>query len=397
MNSLFVGLLGALLSTNQPQSVSNLIQQKTGVALTIPNPSDPAQKELERLMAEDDTAMADVNKWIADNMAFAAKGAGESRAELNARIMARLNVVRKHYEDFLSRYPDFASGHLAYASFLNDIGDEEAARVQNEKAMQLDPKNPAAWNNMANYYAENGPITNAFVDLAKAIELDPHESVYYQNLGVMVYLYRPDAEAFYHLNEQQVFDKSIALYLKAMKLDPDNFSLATDFAEGYYVIRPFRTNEALEAWTNVLQIAHNDTERESVYIHLARVKMLVGRFAEARAQLAAVTNAQFASMKKTVGDAIDWRENQATNPAATDASSNILAASTNTASALTNASGTATNAMIAPTHRPVAFTNGPPALTNPPPFSTKMVAVMTNVPPDPPKPAPLKTAPPGKP
>lgn len=373
VNSLFVGLLGALLSTNQPQSVSNLIQQKTGVALTIPDPNDPAQKELDRLMAEDDTAMAQVNKWISDNMAFAEKGGGESRAELNARIMARLNAVRKQYDEFLNRYPDFAPGRLAYASFLEDIGDDEAARVQNEKAIQLDPKNPAAWNNMANYFAENGPITNAFFDLDKAIELDPNEPVYYQNLGVMVYLYRPDAENFYHINEQQVFDKSIALYRKAMKLDPDNFSLATDYAEGYYGIRPLRVGAALEAWTNTLQIAHNEAERESVYIHLARVKMLAGRFAEARAQLNAVTNAQFETMKKTVGDAINWRENQATNPAAADDPSTIAEPST--------------NSLSAPTNAPVALTNGPSALTSPTPSSAKIAAVTTHVPPGPLKPA----------
>ena len=101
-----------------------------------------------------------------------------------------------------------------------------------------------------------------------------------------VYLYRKDAKAFYHINEQQVFDKSLALYRKAMQLDPDNFPLATDYAESYYGIRPLRTNDALVAWTNALQIAHNDAEREGVYIHLARIKIAAGRFAEARAQLA---------------------------------------------------------------------------------------------------------------
>jgi phosphoribosyl-AMP cyclohydrolase len=68
-----------------------------------------------------------------------------------------------------------------------------------------------------------------------------------------------------------------------MQLDPDNFPLATDYAEGYYGIRPLRTNDALVAWTNTLHIAHDDIEREGVYIHLARIKMLAGRYAEARA------------------------------------------------------------------------------------------------------------------
>jgi tetratricopeptide (TPR) repeat protein len=314
MNQLLIGLMGALLATNQPQAVSNLIQQNAGVSVNIPNPNDPAEKELDQLMTEDDTAMAEVDKWIQDNNAFAAQGGGESTAELNQRIMARLDIVRKHYEDFLRRYPDFARGYLAYASFLNNIGDEEGAKVQDEKARKLDPKDPATWNNLGNYYGENGPITNAFVYYAKAIELDSNEPVYYQNLATMVYLYRTDAKAFYHIDEQQVFDKSLVLYRQAVRLDPDNFPLITDYAESYYGIRPLRTNDALVAWTNALQIAHDDIEREGVYIHLARIKMLAGRYAEARAQLDAVTNATYASLKQTLERAINWRKNQAANP-----------------------------------------------------------------------------------
>ena len=113
------------------------------------------------------------------------------RQELNARIVARLDLIRTNYEDFLQRYPNFARGHLAYASFLNNINDEEAAMLENEKARQLDPQNPAAWNNLANYYGEHGPMTNAFAYYAKAIELDPNESVYYQNLALVVYLLPP--------------------------------------------------------------------------------------------------------------------------------------------------------------------------------------------------------------
>ncbi|HKW31197.1 MAG TPA: hypothetical protein VJT54_17870, partial [Verrucomicrobiae bacterium] len=85
------------------------------------------------------------------------------------------------------------------------------------------------------------------------------------------------------------------------------------YAESYYGIRPLRTNDALVAWTNALQVAHDDVEREGVYIHLARIKMLAGRYTEARAQLDAVTNATYADLKQTVERAITWRENEATN------------------------------------------------------------------------------------
>lgn len=326
MNELLIGLVGALIATNQPLAVSNLIQQNAGVSVTIVNPNDPAEKELTQLMAGDEAALVEVDKWIRDNNAFVAQGAGEPREALNRRILARFEPVRKDYEDFLRRYPDFARGHLAYGSFLNDIGEEEAAGAQYEKAAQLDPKNPAAWNQLANYYGEHGPLTNAFVDYAKAIELNPAEPVYYQNLATTVYLFRKDARAFYGISEEQVFDKALALYRKAVQLAPDNFPLATDYAQTYYGIRPLRTNDALGAWTNALQIAHDDNEREGVYIHLARIKMAAGRFAEAHAHLNDVTNAAFADLKHRLEKNLAERENTATNPGAIGAFTNPPAA-----------------------------------------------------------------------
>jgi tetratricopeptide (TPR) repeat protein len=322
VNELLIGLVGALIATNQPLAVSNLIQQHAGVSVAMVNPNDPEEKELTQLMVGDDAALSEVDKWIRDNNAFADQGAGESKEALNLRIRARFNSVRKDYQDFLQRYPNFARGHLAYGSFLNDLGEEDAAAAEYQKAAEIDPKNPAAWNQLANYYGENGPVTNAFVDYAKAIDLNPAEPVYYQNFATTVYLYRKDAREFFGLSEEQVFDRALALYQQAMKLDPQNFLLATDYAESYYGIRPLRTNTALVAWTNALQIAHDDNEREGVYIHLARIKIAAGRFAEAREQLKAVTNAAFAEPRHRLERNLADRENGATNSEAIGVSTN---------------------------------------------------------------------------
>ena len=341
MGDLTIGLLGALLATNQPLAVSNLVQQQTGISIAIANPNDPTEQELHQLMEDDEAALAEVDRWIQTNNALAATGAGESKEALNLRIRARLDTVRTNYTSFLRRHPDSSRGYMAYGSFLDDIGDEEAGKVQFENAAQLDPKNPAAWNNLANYYGENGPLTNAFADYARAIELDPTEPVYYQNFATTVYLFRKDARAFYGISEQQVFDKALALYLKAMELDPDNFALAVDYAESYYGIRPLRTNEALVAWTNVLKVAHNEVEREGVFIHLARVKTAAGFFNEARAQLAAVTNDFYADLKRQLERNLVQRESAATNAAAISpdlqmVETNLLLTVTNDISALTN-------------------------------------------------------------
>jgi tetratricopeptide (TPR) repeat protein len=198
---------------------------------------------------------------------------------------------------------------LAYGCFLNDINREDDAVPQFEKARELDPKNPAPWNQLANYYGHKGPVKKAFEYYAKAIELDPKEPVYYQNMGTTVYLFRKDAKEFYNINEQQVFDKALALYNQAMKLDPQNFELAQDVAQTYYGIRPPRTEEALKAWTNCLNLAQAPLEREGVYLHLARWKLNAGRFAEAHQHLAMVTNPMYNDLKARLLRNLKKREN----------------------------------------------------------------------------------------
>lgn len=311
MNNLAIGLLSALLATNQPQAVSNVIQQETGIAVPLADQRDPAERELRELMMADDAAMDEVDGWIKTNSIPETNVV--ARTAFNQRIRARLDVVRKGYNDFLQRHPNNAHGYMAYGSFLNEIGEEDAAVVQYENAKQLDPKNPAVWNNLANYYGENGPLTNAFMDYAEAIRLDPSEPVYYENYATTVYLFRKDARAFFDINEQQVFDKALGLYRQAMKLAPKDFVLATDYAESYYGIKPLRTNDALVAWTNALNVARTDGEREGVELHLARVKISAGLYAEAQAHLDAVTNAIYSDLKRRLERSLNDHKNSATN------------------------------------------------------------------------------------
>lgn len=290
--------MGALLATNPGAATSNILQQTTGLEVSIPNPNDPVEQEYKKILDDDDAALAEVTKMAHDNSEAAAHGQGVSSAVLAGRVEARLAVVRKEYEDFLQKHPDHARAHIAYGSFLSDAQDEEAARKHYEIALQLDPKNPAAWNDLANLYSHTGPVSKMFEFYGKAIDLNSNEPVYYENLATVVYLYRTDARAYYHLtNDEPVFDKALHLYEKALALDPTNFPLATELAETYYGIRPTRTDAALNAWTNALNIATTQLEREGVYIHFARFKLNAGRFAEAHEDLARVSDPTLDELK----------------------------------------------------------------------------------------------------
>jgi len=340
MGDLTVGFLSALLATNQPAAVSNLVAEHTGVALPIVDTSDPAERELRNLMIGDDAAMDEVNGWISTN--------GISRADTNAvaafnqKIRTRFDVVKHDYDVFLRNHPDSARGFLAYGSFLHDIGDEEGARVQYENSKQLDPKNPAVWNQLANYFGEFGELTNAFAHYTEAIRLDPTEPVYYQNFATTVYLYRKDAREYYHINEQQVFDKALGLYQQAMKLAPDDLVLATDYAESYYGIKPYRTNDALISWTNALRVCKDENEREGVQLHLARTKIAFGYYDQAQGHLDTITNGVFADLKRRLIRSLADHKNPPTNDVA-DIAPTMVAAATNLNVTVTNTAIAATN------------------------------------------------------
>jgi tetratricopeptide (TPR) repeat protein len=308
VSNLLIGVLGAALATNQPAALSNLVTQTTGISVSVTDTNSPLAQELHKIEEQDDAAAAQVDDWIRENDEFAKKGAAIPKAELNARIRNKFEASRTAYKDFIQRHPDFAPARVAYASFLNDMGDEEGEFEQLQKARELDPTIPSVWNNLANYYGEHSPVTNAFACYEKAIQLDPTEPVYYDNFGTTVYLFRKDAREYYHLTEQQVFDKALGLYAAALKLDPTNFLRASDLAMSYYGIKPLRTNDALGAWTNALSLARDEVEREGVYIHFARIKGQIGQFDAARKQLEAVTNQMYADMKIRVTRSINEKE-----------------------------------------------------------------------------------------
>lgn len=352
MNELTIGLLGALLATNQPAAVSNLVHEQTGVALPIA--ADATEQALRTVMIADDATLDEIHDWINTNQI--PRTDTNAIALLNARIQARLDQQKQNYEIFLRNHAESARGFLAYGTFLNDIGDEDGAKVQYQNSKQLDPKNPAVWNQLANYYGHNGALTNAFTHYEEAIRLNPTEPVYYQNFATTVYLYRKDVREFYGLNEQQVFDKALGLYRQAQQYAPRDLVLATDYASSYYGIKPFRTNDALAAWTNALAICQDENERQGVTLHLARTKILAGFYDEAQGQLDTVTNAAFAGLRKRLERSLADHK----NPPPPE----IEAAATNSAPALTNSVVLETNVHS----EAIRLTTGTNLLTAPPPL-----------------------------
>jgi tetratricopeptide (TPR) repeat protein len=322
VNDLLIGLLSALVATNPPAAVSNLVQKKTGLSVAVADPNDPVERALKKLMTDDNAAQAEVDAWIEARNQSGTKQTDVERAAFNLRIKQKFEPVKRGYEELLAAHPNHAESRLAYGSFLNDIGDEEGAETQWLKAREADPKNPAAWNNLANFYGHNGDVKKSFEYYAKAIELEPTETVYYQNMATTVFLFRKDAMEFYKITEQEVFAKAMDLYRKALSLDPENFSLAAELAQTYYGIKPPKfddtnatrqaelklADEAMTAWHVAQKMARTELEREGINLHFARWQINTGRYEEARKSLTAVTNDFWARSKTTLTKKLANRE-----------------------------------------------------------------------------------------
>ena len=193
---LFLAALPAFAASPSPASTNNPDGSKTE-ALAAAEAS--LEAEYQRLLEMDNTSQAEVDRWLTDSAQLDTAGAAADNGTMRLRIRQRFEPVEKAYKLFLERNPKHFKARVAYGSFLGDIGREDEAKDQYIIARDLDPKNPAPWNNLANYYGHNGEVTNAFDCYAKAIELNPKEPVYYQNFATTVYLFRWDATNHFHI------------------------------------------------------------------------------------------------------------------------------------------------------------------------------------------------------
>lgn len=297
MSVLLIGFLGGVLATNAPPAPSNVVAGAAALSIPVIDTNDPVENEYYKVMVDDDAAEKEVLGWMDNAENFAKAGGGDSSLTLNSKIQQHLDGIKHEYEGFIEIHPRHVNIRLAFGSFLNDNHDDEGAFKQWDAARQLAPTNPAAWNNLGKYYLEHDNITNAFAYYGKALELNPSQSVYYHNLAAAVYLFRNAARTYYHLDEAQAFDKAQALYRQAMKLDPDNFVLSSDYAQSFYGTNPPLWKDGLAAWAEALKLAHDDVEREGVCLQMAHIHLELGEYDQARSNLAAVTNADYAELK----------------------------------------------------------------------------------------------------
>lgn len=219
---------------------------------------------------------------------------------LSNNLLAKEAEIEYAFQDLVQQYPDSADPLIALGNFHEEHGREHEAFDFWTKASRINPNDPAIWNNLAGYHTHNGGIRKSFEYFQKAIDLKPKGWVYYHNFANTVFLFRKDARMYYHLNEQEVFDKAFELYSLAFKEDPKNYDLAVDIANSYYIVRPYRSDDALKAWQEALSIATTSKEKQSVTIHQARWLLRIEKIDEALEKINQINHPELLTLKKRV-------------------------------------------------------------------------------------------------
>ncbi len=306
MITLVAAGLGGLLLMEPLAPAAATVSTPAGPTVGVTN--DVVEREFQALLARDDAAQTAAADLIASEEAGKGSLAAPFRVTLRARLDQKFQPVRDAYIDFLLQHPDHARAHLAYGSFLADLGDDSEALLHDEKARDLDPGNPAVWNNLGGLYARLGRIPQALSSYEEAVRLNASEAAYPHSLGTLICLFPREASAHYHCDDTQVLSNAVIQYQTAVRLAPENFEYAQDLAETFYgqrlpkpeseEARQALGKQALEAWNQALKRATLNIQQEGVYLHMARWHLRLKSEKLAIDCLQRVTNSALLDLKR---------------------------------------------------------------------------------------------------
>ena len=162
---------------------------------------------------------------------------------------------------------------LFRAAKLTEAGDLDQAIVEHTKAIELDPRFAAAYNDRGVAYEKKGQFEKAISDYNKAIDIDPKLSIAYYNRGIAygnkgqhdkaisdfsrtIELNPKDADAFgYRGNVYTAkgqYDKAISDYNKALEINP-NFALAYN-SRGVAYANKGELDQAISDYNKAIEI-----------------------------------------------------------------------------------------------------------------------------------------------
>jgi len=138
--------------------------------------------------------------------------------------------------------PRYAAAYLAYGTFLFLEGHPREAIAPFQRATELTPDNPSAFNNLGSAYMYVGDFDRASDALSRSLAIEPRRASY-SNLGMVLYYRGRYAEA-------------IAMTRKAIDVAPNDHRLWGNLADA--LVRDENSSEATQAYRRALDLAEGE-------------------------------------------------------------------------------------------------------------------------------------------
>jgi len=192
-------------------------------------------------------------------------------------LMKQEIISEDIYKDLINKNPKDWRVFQNYAYFLVRKGRHQQAIENYKKVIDLTPENAAAHNNMGGVYIYLGEFDKAAYHLDLATTIEPRLYAYL-NAGTMYYL-------------SGNFGRAVAMYSKALQLQPDNLEVLINLADAYFFLPEgrkisesyyFRARE--EGERQILANPGDITVRQLmslVYVHFREISLAKSEVEEA--------------------------------------------------------------------------------------------------------------------
>lgn len=217
-----------------------------------------------------------------------------------ARLKVELRRLEGDYKHFLHDHPRHTRAMVAFGSLLYDQHREDEGMHWWERAIVIDPQEAYAYNDLANDYGHNGHADKALRYYQKAIDLAPTEPIFRFNWATTCQMYRNESQAVYGWSKEEIFQHALEQFRAARDLVPQDFGMATAYAETFFMMPKPDWQGAYEGWQFCLQQPLDDQQRQLVYANIARTCIRLGRIDEARQWLVKLTDSGQASVRRSL-------------------------------------------------------------------------------------------------
>lgn len=243
------------------------------VCLGVGGPGLSAQEELGDSLA--DQRLIEILTAEQELIRASLEGVGQEG------ILVRAQDIARSYESFLAENPNHLYGWILCGKFLRSVGADAQAFAALRKADSLSPDLPVVQQQLGLLFVDQGEYEAALPFLLRAVDLEPGEPEFHNDLGVFLVQYGSALEKDGVLGDGRGSALALESFQNAFKLDPENFERGWRWAEAHADLAHPDWEATALAWELVFPLAETPVEREASRLQISRAWIEAGKWERA--------------------------------------------------------------------------------------------------------------------